>query len=264
MGNCESREAALPFAAEVAGQPLDQALLAAGEACAVSLLDLVDRDQQLYVIHPTLREFVRNDGPEEWTQDFAKRHTAAVQEQLWEWHPKDWQAGQRLAEEAFAALPRTAEGADSLAANAQRDFGNLLSWIGRYEEAERLLRAALDAKTHNFPAGHSNIAISRFHLGRVLLYRGEVTEALQLLQSVPADCELAFGPGHWAIDSARGTLGIARAILGDSTGRHTIREAQQALRTKLPEHHYAVRRLDDDVRKLLGEASARAAAGEAN
>jgi serine/threonine-protein kinase len=94
------------------------------------------------------------------------------------------------------------------AAESQVKLGLLRSDQARFEEAERLVRGALEMSLRNLPSGHPAIAAATHALGKVLEERGSYAEAIQVLGEA---VRLRSAPGIEPADLADSLLELSNS-----------------------------------------------------
>src|SRR5207249_1496155 len=91
---------------------------------------------------------------------------------------------------------------------------------GRFDQAEPLLRAILEARRKALPPGHPEIAAALVMLGKALLGAGRAKEAEPPLREGLELRRKALPKGHWLTASTASLLGGALA----AQGRHAEAE----------------------------------------
>lgn len=124
-------------------------------------------------------------------------------------------AGQGRATEAIGAFQRAVD-----VSNARQrprtlnDYAVFLRSEGRLEEAEVVLRQAIEAYVAIQGSEHPYTAVTRSNLGTVLLQLGRHIEAGSVLESAVASMERVWSPDHPSIGGALVDLGWVRLLEG--------------------------------------------------
>jgi tetratricopeptide (TPR) repeat protein len=96
---------------------------------------------------------------------------------------------------------------------SRSNLGSVLVDLGRLDEAEPMLRRALADVRRQFP-GSPYAAFPAYHLGRLLLARGEPAEAEPLLEEAVRLHRKTLAPGEPLLAQAESALGEALGDLG--------------------------------------------------
>ncbi|WP_108646466.1 toll/interleukin-1 receptor domain-containing protein [Polynucleobacter rarus] len=123
-------------------------------------------------------------------------------------------------------------------AKSLNDLGNLLETLGRYDEAEPLLRRALAIREKVLGPEHPDTAKSLDNLGYLLGTLGRYHEAELLHNRALAISEKVFGPEHPDTASFLNNLGNLLTNLGRYEEAEPLYKRSQAINEKVlgPEH----------------------------
>ncbi len=128
-------------------------------------------------------------------------------------------AGQRL-ESAFASQPE-------IEAAVQQLVGKLYSNLGRYDDAEPLLRRALATRRRLLPAAHEDLAETLETLGLLLGRSGRATASRPVLQEALAMRQRLHG--HWDAGVAKDLDLLAREANVEGDSRRAVSLEREAL-----------------------------------
>jgi serine/threonine-protein kinase len=118
-------------------------------------------------------------------------------------------------------------GSPDIQAAVRVAMGDTYSALGRYEEAEPLLRSALDAQRRELGEQSVDVAETRRALGELLMQKGQVEEAESHLRQALALRESLSGPEHATVAHVLNALGMLHWTRGDSPAAE--REFRRAL-----------------------------------
>ena len=108
------------------------------------------------------------------------------------------------------ALAEAAEGRDSFThARVAYDLASMYAVAGRWPEAERALRSALQVFDRVLPTGHPKRVQVSLKLGLALLPQGQIDEAVRRIEAGVAALELRHEPGNMRVIDARTSLAEA-------------------------------------------------------
>ncbi|WP_431771162.1 SAV_2336 N-terminal domain-related protein [Streptomyces cucumeris] len=137
--------------------------------------------------------------------------------------------------EAERELLAAAVGRDGMLGPRHFDTVNARAWratalerLGRYDEAEALMREAVQ-ECADAPAGDPALLTARFTLGDILVARGFTEEAESLWRDLTETTSAELGPRHWRTRTAR------RKWINRLRALDRFPEAEAALRTLLEE-----------------------------
>ena len=100
---------------------------------------------------------------------------------------------------------------------------------GKLNEAEPLLRRALEARERVSGVDHSETLISVNNLGGLLQAQGKLEEAVVLYRRGLAGFERVLGVGNRNTVNTRGNLGILLMKRGDESGEGMVRDVLSSL-----------------------------------
>lgn len=143
----------------------------------------------------------------------------------------------QLLEEAAARTPEEFTDAPSLQARLMDVIGMVYSSLGRYEEAEPLLRQALELRQKSFSGNHEDLAVSLDHLGLLQISRGQLDEAEGYLDEALTMRRELLGSNHEAVADSLHRLGRLRRSQNRLEESETsYREALSLRRALLGKH----------------------------
>ncbi len=130
-------------------------------------------------------------------------------------------------------------------ADASNALANLLSRLGRFDEAEPLLREALDQRLKIYGADHPAVAQSRNDLAVLLENRGAFEQAAPVYREALASYERLLGPEHLAVAIAASNLAGVEWLRGRFDEAEALYRRSLAVveRQLGPVNRYAPRRL---------------------
>ena len=145
-----------------------------------------------------------------------------------------------LADSRIALLESQAKSATDPSTQARiwDEIARLHRYLGRYSEAEKLYRLALESAVRQFGPDHPTVAVSRSNLAIILRDLGEHQQARQQIELALESALRQFGPDHPTVAVSRSNLANILHALGEY--RQALREIDQALdvlRKKLPSGH---------------------------
>jgi len=124
--------------------------------------------------------------------------------------------------------------------------------LGKFEQAEQHLRAALDLRREGLGPTHPDSLASEVELARTVYQRGEVEAGEAALRSALASCESALGPDHPQTLSAALELAVAAADRGEYDEAETlIRRAVDGRIAVFGPEHPATLAAEEDLAVLL-------------
>ncbi|MCH9646951.1 MAG: serine/threonine-protein kinase [Deltaproteobacteria bacterium] len=116
----------------------------------------------------------------------------------------------QLLDEAAARTPEEFTDAPPLQARLMDVIGMVYSSLGRYEEAEPLLRQALELRQESLSDNHEDLAVSLDHLGLLQISRGQLEEAELYLDKALSMRRELLGSSHEAVADSLHRLGRLR------------------------------------------------------
>ncbi|MES2711251.1 MAG: tetratricopeptide repeat protein [Pseudomonadota bacterium] len=164
-----------------------------------------------------------------------------------------------LLQEAAASVGNVFGPGDVRAALPLHAMGVLLAGWNRLEEAEPVLRRALDLRERTIGAAHPETAVTRAELGQLRIRRGSADEGGSMIASALAALEQSVGPRHPYTIVVQGQQG--RALL--RAGRHAegealLRRALAGSEASFGADHEITAGLRQEVRRLGGGGATRA------
>ena len=145
-----------------------------------------------------------------------------------------------LADSRIALLESQAKSATDPSTQARiwDEIARLHRYLGRYSEAEKLYRLALESAVRQFGPDHPTVAVRRSNLATILRDLGEHQQARQQIE-LALESELRqFGPDHPNVAVSRSNLANILGDLGEhQQARHQIELALESeLRQFGPDH----------------------------
>jgi len=135
-----------------------------------------------------------------------------------------------LVQQALDTLRRINKGKLFTAGYYEDSLAFLKFKVGRNEEAETHVRAALSIYSQTLPANHLYIASSQYLLGELLLARGDAAGAAEALRVSITICNESPDAGKWRAARSQSALGEALSRLGqDGEAERLLVESHRAL-----------------------------------
>lgn len=132
-----------------------------------------------------------------------------------------------LEQEALEILMANGDGETASAIDVRGNTANALAFVGRYAEAEQLVREAIALSESVQGELHPNTIIRRSNLGLILQQRGKTDEALALFERCLADAVKVWPENYTQIDSMMALR--ARALLSLGRINDALLEYQAAV-----------------------------------
>lgn len=164
----------------------------------------------------------------------------------------DYERARRLSERAVMLYRELGEPLDL--ANSLTNLAELLVDTGHYDEAEELLREALDLQERYLPAGHPDDARTRSDLATTLTYKGEYSEAESLHRLTLRIYRTMYDEPHKDLASNLNGLAVTLFQQGkyDEAERY-YNEALEMKRAVYGHEHVSVTRVLANLGKLYEE-----------
>ena len=121
---------------------------------------------------------------------------------------------------------------------------------GKLDEAEPLMREALDASCETRGARHPETLNSMGNMGDILREKGDLEQAAQLLEEAMAAANEVFGPTH--MKSLKINAMVGRLVLAQSEGKDATRlkEAVEKMKEVLGADHPQTRKYGKVLEEL--------------
>lgn len=151
-------------------------------------------------------------------------------------------------------------------ARAARDLGNVLRDRGELAEGEQQFRRAIQMLREMNGPGDPDVATSAVYFARLLIRKGDLREAEQILTSALADLRMAFDGEHPVTGMGMRELGYLRTEQGRyADAEHALDRSERILREWLGEGHSMILRTRAHAAELArrqGDLSSAAALAE--
>lgn len=135
-----------------------------------------------------------------------------------------------------------AHGSEVWVAEYRGLLGTILLERGALDEADRHLRAAIEAFDERYPDGHPRLGFVLLPRAELLRATGAPAEAVEVAERALAVRERHVHPLHWHLDEARSVLGACLVDAGRvEEGRALLRASHEALSTRMGPDHFASR-----------------------
>jgi tetratricopeptide (TPR) repeat protein len=134
--------------------------------------------------------------------------------------------------------------------------------MGKLDEAEELVREALELDRRLFGETHANVDASLNNLGTILQLRGDFDAASDIFRRALAVNRAVYGEEHTAVAFSSNSVGHIYLMRGDAAGAVAFyREAHRLYLQLVGEHHPNTQTVALNLARALREAGMHAEAG---
>ena len=175
-------------------------------------------------------------------EQLGSSHPNALQAQhilaLWQHEQGDLEAAEATLRQAIGQAAGTDEVISEIRLSLQAYLGSILSQLGQYAQAERVLREIGSYRSHSVGDRHPDTLVTLSNLAETLTYLGQYDQAEALIRQVLEDGRRVWPPGHATLITIQS--GLADTLVAQTRYQEAeahAREAYQAALSRWGENH---------------------------